>query len=233
MVTVQALYELQELELALQKSKADLSEVASRLDHNESVIRARERAARAEQAFTKLQVEQGELDLDVQETTDRLKGLEQRLYSGSTAASKDLLALQHEIKFLQEKQSGLEDKLLGKMELVEAGQKALAAIDAELAAAEAAWQKELPTLQQERERLQQHAEDVVLTHQKAEAAVDPGDLKTYRSIQASKGQAIAKVERGMCGGCAIAVPSHELQKVRSSPVPVRCGSCGRFLYAQG
>ena len=41
MVTVQALYELQELELALQKSKADLSEVASRLDHNESVFRAK------------------------------------------------------------------------------------------------------------------------------------------------------------------------------------------------
>ena len=50
MVTVQALYELQELEGALQKSKADLSEVASRLDHNEGVVRARERAVRAKQA---------------------------------------------------------------------------------------------------------------------------------------------------------------------------------------
>ncbi|MCH8225717.1 MAG: hypothetical protein IIC97_07615 [Chloroflexi bacterium] len=169
---VQSLYELQEMEGDLQKSKADLAEVVSRLDHNEGVVRSRDRAARAQAAFTKLQLQQGELDVDVQETTGRLKELEQRLYSGKTAASKDLLALQHEIKFTKEKQSGLEEKLLEKMEQVEAGQKALAAIDAELAEAEAAWQKEIPTLQQEQERLQQHAEDVALTHQKAEAAVE-------------------------------------------------------------
>ena len=228
---VQALYELQEMESDLQKSKADLAEVISRLDHNEGVARSRDRAARAKQAFTKLQMQQAELDVDVQATAGRLKELEQRLYSGTTAASKDLLALQHEIKFTQEKQAGLEEKLLEKMEQVEAGQKAVATIEAELAAVESAWENEIPTLQQKQEQLQQHAKDVAQAYQSAEAAVGPADLKTYKTLQKSKGMAIAKVERGMCAGCTIAIPSHELQKLRTSTTPMRCSNCGRFLYA--
>ena len=228
---VQSLYELQEMEGDLQKSKADLAEVVSRLDHNEGVVRSRDRAARAQAAFTKLQLQQGELDVDVQETAGRLKDLEKRLYSGSTAASKDLLALQHEIKFTQEKQAGLEEKLLEKMEQVEAGQKAVATIDAELASTESAYENELPKLRQEEVRLEQHAKDVTAEYQTAEAAVDAGDLKMYRTLQKSKGQAIAKVERGMCSGCTIAVPSHELQKLRTTTTPMRCSSCGRFLFS--
>ena len=230
MDVVQALYELQEMEGDLQKSKADLAELVSRLDHNEGVARSRDRSARANQAFNKLQLQQSELDLDVQATAGRLKELEQRLYSGNTAASKDLLALQHEIKFTKEKHAGLEEKLLEKMEQVETGQKAVATIDAELAATESAWETELPKLQQEQVRLEQHAKDVAAAYQTAEAAADPSDLKTYRILQKSRGTAIAKVDRGMCSGCTIAVPSHELQKLRTATTPMRCSSCGRFLF---
>lgn len=233
MDSVQALYELQEIEGDLQKSKVDLAEVTSRLDHNESVVRSRDRATRAKQAFSKLQLQQGELDIDVQETSTRLKELEQRLYSGNTAASKDLLALQHEIQFTQEKRAGLEEKLLEKMEQVEVGQKAVATIDSELADVEAAWKTEIPKLQQEQERLQQHAEMVAQAYHEAEGLVSATDLKTYRALQKSKGMAIAKVERGMCSGCTITVPSHELQKLRTSTIPLRCSNCGRYLFASG
>ena len=231
MDTVQALYELQEMEGDLQKSKADLAEVISRLDHNEGVVRSRDRAVRVKAAFTKLQLQQSGLDVDVQEAVGRLKELEKRLYSGSTVASKDLLALQHEIKFTQEKHTGLEVKLLEKMEQVEAGQKAVATIDADLAATESAWEMEQPKLQQEQVRLEQHAQKVVHAYQTAEAAVSAADLKMYRMLQKSKGMAIAQVERGMCSGCTIAVPSHELQQLRNATTPMRCSSCGRFLFS--
>jgi hypothetical protein len=227
---VQSLYELQEMEGDLQKSKADLAEVMSRLDHNEGVARSRDRAARVKAAFTKLQLQQSELDVDVQEAVGRLKDLDKRLYSGSTAASKDLLALQHEIKFTQEKHAGLEAKLLEKMEQVEAGQKAVATIDADLAATESAWQAEQPKLQEEQVRLESHAQEVAQAYETAEAAVNAADLKMYRTLQKSRGIAIAKVERGMCGGCTIAVPSHELQQLRTATSPMRCSSCSRFLF---
>ena len=233
MDSVQALYELQEIEGDLQKSKVDLAEVTSRLDYNESVVRSRDRATRAKQAFSKLQLQQGELDIDVQETSTRLKELEQRLYSGNTSASKDLLALQHEIQFTQEKRAGLEEKLLEKMEQVEVGHKAVATIDSELADVEAAWKTEIPKLQQEQERLQQPAEMVAQAYHQAEGLVSATALKTYRALQKSKGMAIAKVERGMCSGCAITVPSHELQKLRTSTIPLRCSNCGRYLFASG
>ncbi|SVB34287.1 uncharacterized protein METZ01_LOCUS187141, partial [marine metagenome] len=87
--------------------------------------------------------------------------------------------------------------------------------------------------QQEKERLQQHAEMVAQAYHEAEGLVSATDLKTYRALQKSKGMAIAKVERGLCSGCAIAVPSHELQKLRTSTIPLRCSNCGRYLFASG
>ena len=81
MDTVQALYELQEMEGDLQKSKIELADIASRLDHNESVVRSRDRAGRAKQAFAKLQLEQGELDIHVQQTSTRLIELEPVSYT--------------------------------------------------------------------------------------------------------------------------------------------------------
>jgi predicted nucleic acid-binding Zn-ribbon protein len=230
---VQALFELQEMEGDLQKSKTDLAEVVSRLDHNEGVTKSRDRSARAKQAFTRLQMTQAELDVDVQATTARLKELDQRLYSGNTVASKDLLALQHEIKFTKEKQSDLEGKLLAKMEQVEAGQKAIATIDAELASVESAREAEIPTLQKRQEQLEQHAKAIALAYQTAEAAVAPSDLKTYRVLQKSKGTAVAQVDRGLCSGCIIAIPSRELQMLRTATTPMRCSSCGRFLFIAG
>jgi predicted nucleic acid-binding Zn-ribbon protein len=195
---VQALFELQEMEGDLQKSKTDLAEVVSRLDHNEGVTKSRDRSARAKQAFTRLQMTQAELDVDVQATTARLKELDQRLYSGNTVASKDLLALQHEIKFTKEKQSDLEGKLLARQE-----------------------------------QLEQHAKAIALAYQTAEAAVAPSDLKTYRVLQKSKGTAVAQVDRGLCSGCIIAIPSRELQMLRTATTPMRCSSCGRFLFIAG
>jgi len=232
MDTVQSLFALQGMEEDLQQSNATLADIVSRLVHNETVAKSRDRSVRVKAAFTKLQMQQNELDVDVQEAAGRLKELEQRLYSGNTAASKDLLALQHELKFTQEKHAGLEEKLLEKMEQIEAGQKAVATIEAELAATESAWETEQPKLQQEQVRLERHVKDVSCTYKAAEAAVGDTDLKMYRALQKSKGTAIATVERGMCSGCTIAVPSHELQQLRTSTTPMRCSSCGRFLFAQ-
>ena len=231
MATIETLYKLQELELALQQGKADLADVGARIGRDDAAIQAQAMSARAQRALAMLQSEQAKLDGEVQGTVERLKGFEQQLYSGSTAASKDLLALQREIAFLKEKQGGLEDQLLAKMEQVEAAQTCATALETAYREAEANWQQALPSLDDERRRLEQFMEDAAAARAEAEAALSPAELRGYRQLQASRGHAIARIERGMCGGCAIAVPSHELQLVRTTPNPIRCPNCGRFLYA--
>lgn len=230
MATIEALYRLQELELALKKSKTDLADIAARIERDERSLHAHALAVRAQRALAGLDAEQSALDGQVQETAEHLKGLEQRLYSGSTAASKDLLALQREIAHFKERQGDLDEQLLAKMEQVESAQARAADLEAAYREAESQWRDSLPSLQAEQRRLQRHAEDVAASRDEAEAALTAAELKGFRNLEASRGQAIARVERGMCGGCAIAVPTHEVQLMRSTHDPVRCPNCGRFLY---
>ena len=230
MATIEALYRLQELELALKKSKADLADIGARIERDDDALKAHAQSIRAQRALAALEAEQARLDGDVQETVERLRGLEQQLYSGSTAASKDLLALQREVAHFKGRQSDLEEQLLAKMEQVETAQSRAADLETAYLEAEAKWRESLPSLQSERKRLQQHDAETAEARNEAEAALTPAELKGFRSLEASRGQAIVRVERGMCGGCAIAVPSHELQLMRSTHDPVRCPNCGRYLY---
>ena len=228
--TIDTLFRLQELESALKKNKADAAALGARIERDENAVRAQAFAVRAQRVLTALETEQAKLDDDIQDTEERLRVLERQLYSGSTAASKDLLALQREVAHFKGRQDELEEQLLAKMEQVEAAQSHAAELEAAYQDAEAKWRESLPSLQEELRRLQRQEVEVAEARNEAEAALSPSELKGFRSLQASRGQAIVRVERGMCGGCAIAVPSHELQLLRSTHDPVRCPNCGRFLY---
>ena len=230
MATIDALHRLQELEQSLRKSKSDLADIAARIERDDTAVHAHALSVRAQRGLAALEAEQAKLDTAVQETVEKLKGLEQQLYSGSTAASKDLLALQREVAHFKGRQSDLEEQLLAKMEQVETAQSRAAELEAAYVDAEARWRDSLPSLHSEQKRLQQHEVEIAAARNEAEAALTPAELKGFRSLEASRGQAIVRVERGMCAGCAIAVPSHELQLMRSTHDPVRCPNCGRYLY---
>ncbi len=230
MATIEALFKLQELELALRKNREDLAAIAARIERDEVSVHAHAVAVRAQRALATLEAEQSKLDADMQDTIERLGIVERQLYSGSTAASKDLLALQREVAYYKERQGNLEEQLLAKMEQVETAQARAADLDAAYRQAEAAWRDSVPSLQTEQQRLQQHGEEMAEARDEAESALTAAEVKGFRSLEASRGQAIVRVERGMCGGCAIAVPSHELQLLRSTHDPVRCPNCGRYLY---
>lgn len=231
MATIEALYRLQELEQAIKKSRADLADLGARIERDEAAAQAHALSARAQRALAVLESEQATLDGQVQETVEKLGVLERQLYSGNTAASKDLLALQREVAHFKGRQGDLEERLLAKMEQVEAAQSRAAELEAAYRDAEDRWRQSLPALQAEQQRLQGHLDEAADSRNAAEAALSAAELKGYRNLEASRGQAIVRVQRGMCGGCAIAVPSHELQLVRTTSDPVRCPNCGRFLYA--
>ncbi len=61
--------------------------------------------------------------------------------------------------------------------------------------------------------------------------IDPREIRLYDSLRSSKGgQAVVKVERGLCRGCRMALPTHQLQRARLGREPVLCNSCGRILF---
>jgi hypothetical protein len=58
-------------------------------------------------------------------------------------------------------------------------------------------------------------------------------LPMYESLRKTKGgRAVARVERNLCAGCRLSLPTGDVQKARASLGTVLCSSCGRILYAE-
>ena len=60
--------------------------------------------------------------------------------------------------------------------------------------------------------------------------IDAPTLGLYERLRSGRqGRAVARVERSICQGCRIGLPSHLVQRVRSGVVLVQCPSCERIL----
>lgn len=66
------------------------------------------------------------------------------------------------------------------------------------------------------------------------ASVDPRTLKEYEMIRkAKRGLGLVTIEAGRCTGCNMQLPVTVQQRAGSGKLPpVKCPSCGRFLYKQ-
>ena len=57
-------------------------------------------------------------------------------------------------------------------------------------------------------------------------------LTLYEQVRTAKnGVAITRILEGSCGACGIAPSAARIQEARNNPDPVKCGNCGRILYA--
>ena len=63
--------------------------------------------------------------------------------------------------------------------------------------------------------------------------VSAEDRATYDSLRRQKGgKAVALLVEGTCGLCGVAPSSSRIQAARQGGEMVRCGNCGRILYAE-
>jgi hypothetical protein len=86
-------------------------------------------------------------------------------------------------------------------------------------------------LTSERAALEEKAQALGAQRQQQSAAIAPALLSQYEFLRkAHQGRAVASVERGMCTGCRLALPTGELQRVRAGIELVICNSCGRILF---
>ena len=182
-------------------------------------------AAEAARAQRRLE---GELSL----LEAKMAELDAKLYSGAVTVPRELQAMQVEGEAMRARRAALEDEVLEAMgarepldEEVAALGRRRAELDAEgsrlraaVAEAEAGIDKELAA------ELEARAQA---------AAAIPADLATlYEDLRARLGGvAAAPLVSGRCGGCHLALPATEVDRLRREPPDtlVRCEQCERIL----
>jgi len=211
-----------------------LADVRARLENNQALLFAKRKLERTKKQDSEVGSRQSDLDADAKSYSEKIADIEGKLYSGAIKNPRELSAYQEEQEQFKKHQVEVEERLLGVMLERDKAQHTLKETEEEVARLERERSQEKSQLTEEKERLEQHLE---ASSQRREAAADkvPSvDLSIYEKLTVAKnGVAVSKVERGICMGCRITLPTKELQQARAGQSLVMCNSCDRILYVSG
>ena len=231
MTVVQQLYDLLEVDVGIGRHKQALSNVESAIADNNLLLQTQQMVEEADAAVRKQEAEHKDLELNVESSQDKATQVESKLYGGTVRIPKELQDLQAELDILKKQQREQEELLLQALEALEETRENLRGLEETLQEIESTWNVQHGRLLEARERI--NGEMALLEERRhgLSSLVTPAHLTLYDTLRSTRhGVAVAKVERGICQGCRIALPTRVMQLARTSPNPVQCPSCTRILY---
>lgn len=230
MTTAADLLDLQEIDLALDAARARLAEIEEALGETEDLIEARKAVEESRENVNKLKAQQTDEELQVEQIRDKAKKVDDKLYSGTVTNPKELGDLHADFKMLNTQADHAEDKLLGTLVEIDEASDALSKEESAFAEVQARWESDQARMRAEKAEFEPEITRLEAEREEVAAGIDPRAMSLYKLLrQRRAGVAVAKLERGMCGGCRITLPSATLTKARSGTELVQCVSCERIL----
>ncbi len=225
------LYQLQQLDLELERLVAEQQTLARTLQGDATLAKARAEHHIAQQQLQSGLQAQKEAEWALEELDQRLKLLEQRLYSGSITNSREHYAAQQETQHLRAQQSRQEEMTLEAMDATDTLKEMVKQKSESQRRAEEAWSQFNATSVERGAQLESKRQEVSSRRDQFASGIDADLLKRYETLKRSKqGRAISKVEQSSCQWCRVILTPSELQRARASQDLQTCGNCGRILY---
>jgi hypothetical protein len=231
MTVVQQLFDLLGVDVEIDRNSQTVASVDASLVDNRLLVQTQRAVKAARDTLRVQESERLNLELTVGTSQDKGKQLESKLYGGTVRIPRELEDMQLELSLLREQQKQQEESLLLALEVSEETEQALGDLESNLQEMQTSWQEEHERLLEERAQLQENLDMLGEKRQQLSSLVNPQHLKIYDSLRFTRqGQAVSRVERGICQGCRISLPTRVVQQARSSLNPVQCPSCSRILY---
>ncbi|MBI2855262.1 MAG: hypothetical protein HYX93_00260 [Chloroflexi bacterium] len=231
MTVVQQLYDLLVVDSDMERHREAIDFIDSTLKDNSHLLETRKAVEEIRSTVRRQEAERRDLDRVAESAREKASQLESKLYGGSVRNPRELEDMQAEFNILRGQQRRQEDDLLRVMEASEEAEGNLGRLEKTLEEIEEARQRDEGRLMAERRELQANLDILEGKRQQLSSLVSPEHLGLYQRLRTTRqGQAVVKVERGMCQGCRITLPTRVVQQARTSPAPVQCPSCSRILY---
>jgi predicted nucleic acid-binding Zn-ribbon protein len=231
MSKISDLYGLQEIDLEMDAKQSALAEAEERVGESEEVQAAAEQVEQQRLTVDEMRKRLKAAEWEVDDLTTKIQPVEKRLYGGSVRNPKELADIEEDVRSLQGRKRTLEDRALDAMSELEDAERALRAAQEESTALTDSWRDEQARLTAEGEALKAALADLEEQRKEQRGRLDAATLALYDALRsAHQGRAVAKIERGTCGGCRISLPMNILQKARGADTFVQCTSCERILY---
>ncbi|HLX58623.1 MAG TPA: C4-type zinc ribbon domain-containing protein [Ktedonobacteraceae bacterium] len=225
------LYQLQQLDLELERLIAEQQALAQTLQADAALKKARLEHQVAQQQLQAGLQAQKEAEWALEELDQRLRLLEQRLYSGSITNPKELNAVQQETQHLRAQQNRQEEMTLEVMDATENLQEMARQKSEAMRRAEEVWTEHNAASVQRGGQLDSKRQEVQARRDQFVISIDADLLKRYDALKRAKqGRAVSRVEQNSCQWCRVILTPSELQRARASQDLQTCGNCGRILY---
>jgi predicted nucleic acid-binding Zn-ribbon protein len=225
------LFQLQQLDLELDRLTAELQSVQHALQGDNKLQRLRADCKAAQQQLQTALQAQKEAEWALEDANRHLKAQEQRLYDGNVRNAKELQSLQQEVQRLQAQQNRQEELVLEVIDTAESLQEIAKAKALALVQAEQKWQEECSSLKARRDQLESKQAELQTKRARKIADIKPELFERYDAMRRTKqGRAISKVEHNSCQWCRVILTPSELQRIRISAELQTCTNCGRILY---
>ncbi len=225
------LYQLQQLDLELERLIAEQQALVSSLQGDSTLKRLRAEHNIAQQQLHSGLQAQKEAEWALEELDQRLRTQEQRLYSGTVTNPKELYALQQEVQRLRAQQNRQEEMALEVILATESLQETTNNKAEALRQAEEKWAEANAAGVIRRDQLEAKRQELQAKREQFVRDIDTELLKRYEALKRTKqGRAVSKVEQNSCQWCRVILTPSELQRVRVSSDLQMCSNCGRILY---
>ncbi len=224
----------------------DLDSRINQLEHRRATLPEREGLAAAQRSLAELERNAdgvtAKLDAvarDQRRREDEIDMVEAKvaeisgsMYGGAITSPRELLTMQEELDALQRRRAAIEDEIIDLMEYAEPLQDRLAEISAQRAELDDVARAALAVIAE-----QETVIDGDLGRSRSErdrlvGGIPADVIDMYEGLRRSfDGVAVARIDNGTCGGCYLALPSAELDRIRRLPADaaVHCEECGRLL----
>jgi predicted nucleic acid-binding Zn-ribbon protein len=225
------LYQLQQLDLEMERLIAEQQALESSLQGDSALRRLRAEHNIAQQQLHLGLQAQKEAEWALEDLDRRLRMQEQRLYSGIVTNSKELYALQQEVQHLRGQQSRQEEMALEVILATESLQEIANSKAEALRQAEEKWAETNAVGIIRRDQLDVKRQELHAKREQFVSDIDANLLKRYDALKRTKqGRAVSKVDQNSCQWCRVILTPSELQRVRMSADLQMCSNCGRILY---
>ena len=230
MTTTRQLLSLQKLDLVLDKLQDEKTKAEEELSSSLAVEHLETAFQEENERLVEAQGQHTAQQLETETLRERSVRLDAQLYDGTITNPRDLEALELEATNAREL---LEQQDTGLLELsaqAEEYQTRRDQLDSELSDAKTAWKIRRAELKVQLKRCTTEVKTMSTQRKDLVASLDPSAVQRYEGLRRAKGGvAVAKVERGLCQACRMALPTQQQQRVRIGRQTVLCSSCGRIL----
>ena len=231
MTTVRQLYALQEVDLDLDRVYRALEEAEEELKIEISIENLQAVLGEEQDRLQEVELQQRDNQMDIESRRERTEILETQLYDGSMTNARDLEAMQHEaanVRHLLQQDEALSLELSIQ---VEECRSRYSSLNQQLGEVRARWESQQAELNRRVSELRSEQSEYEKQRELLASRFDPATLQRYETLRKSKGgRAVAKVERDLCQGCRMSLPTQLRQRVKSGRQAVNCSSCGRMLF---